>query len=479
MKKKCDIRTMPMIRVIVKNGGGHGHQRAAITLMKRLRELGFKGIFDIWWECGDGESGYVTEYGKRVPGKKSVGQKLKNMIPEIKLHRFLTTPKQDLPVIGKAQLTALHKDSKYQRLQPEFSLVELAVCAAHDSKFCHELENAATLYNAEAYVSLNPSDWSHMGPCFTITPGKKATLLPDSSTMRLSASIQPSASLIRNNDTAREIVHKRMSLLSSNPHYDTQLMYGLMPHIYFTYMNRIWLNENERDCGEATATGYEAMQHTFSTLLKAHLHIQDTNQRTTVLFAPQQEALTLAIPKDVICLNLTEWDEDLTPERLQKAKVIIAYTGKLSMDWFECLMIHSSFPPMIEGCNSRETCDYMGHPFIAIHKQNEHIREYDVASTQQQDLHRAASKCLSNAAKDLAPLIKYLQAGLNKDPDLMRYHQQRQQEHAKRPDACVAALSQLGIAYRPEKAVSVIPVSFIKDHKRHHNGPNPPTVLLP
>ena len=50
-KAQKPISEMALIRVVVNTGRGFGHQRAAITLMQKLREMGFKGIFDI--QCDD------------------------------------------------------------------------------------------------------------------------------------------------------------------------------------------------------------------------------------------------------------------------------------------------------------------------------------------------------------------------------------------------------------------------------------------
>src|SRR3990167_4085237 len=77
------IHKMAMIRVIVNFGEGWGHQRAAITLMQKLREMGFNGIFDI--QCDDkvGEimyNGTDRGYCNTIP---IVSTTVKKMLPEL------------------------------------------------------------------------------------------------------------------------------------------------------------------------------------------------------------------------------------------------------------------------------------------------------------------------------------------------------------------------------------------------------------
>ena len=41
------IKDLKNIRIMIDRGRGYGHQKAGITLMKKLREAGFAGEFDI------------------------------------------------------------------------------------------------------------------------------------------------------------------------------------------------------------------------------------------------------------------------------------------------------------------------------------------------------------------------------------------------------------------------------------------------
>ncbi|MDA8223225.1 MAG: hypothetical protein M0Z35_16340, partial [Desulfitobacterium hafniense] len=75
MEKTRYLQSLKEIRIIVNKGPGMGHQRAALTVMLRLRELGFDGIFDIWYDdvyFDDDEN--ALEIG-------AIGRKLAILIP--------------------------------------------------------------------------------------------------------------------------------------------------------------------------------------------------------------------------------------------------------------------------------------------------------------------------------------------------------------------------------------------------------------
>ena len=61
-------------------------------------------------------------------------------------------------------------------------------------------------------------------------------------------------------------------------------------------------------------------------------------------------------------VDLTKNDINLDQK---KDKIIIGFTGALKEPFFEEMLLKTTkFPPVIEGCNSIETCEANGRPFI-------------------------------------------------------------------------------------------------------------------
>ena len=81
-KVQKPIDEMDLIRVVVNTGKGFGHQRAAITLMQELREMGFRGTFDI--KCDDrlDPDLFNSKYGRMYTNKEPlVSGRLIDMFP--------------------------------------------------------------------------------------------------------------------------------------------------------------------------------------------------------------------------------------------------------------------------------------------------------------------------------------------------------------------------------------------------------------
>ena len=123
-KRVCAyLRSLREIKVIVTKGGGFGRQHAAVTGMRRLRELGFGGKFLVWC-ASDGEN---------------VKERL----------QFLARPHPNLDIdcVSYRQLIA-HK-------------TELGLCFAGDLMRQSSFALDKT-YNVDHFVLLNPTDWPGM-----------------------------------------------------------------------------------------------------------------------------------------------------------------------------------------------------------------------------------------------------------------------------------------------------------------------------
>lgn len=213
---------------MVHTGRGFGHQRAAITLMEKLRELGFKGTFDV--QCDDrlGASLFNPKTKKMyINNEPLVSRKLMNMIPGFasrESHSVGARATHTLGSLGAITISALPHD---YATNSTFCLpaADLAVCAADDNSWGKEATQAKVL-GASAYIGLEPTDW-HMGSCFVTDVDGIVTSLPGASNLRLSsvASDQlPSLSSISLSDTEKRIIN-----IIENSQVNSQLVYGLYP----------------------------------------------------------------------------------------------------------------------------------------------------------------------------------------------------------------------------------------------------------
>jgi hypothetical protein len=117
------LRSQQAIKVIVNKGGGFGHQHAAVTGMRRLRELGFGGTFLV--SCA------------------SEGENVKERL------QFLARPHPNLHIDYLS-----YRDVIAQK-------TELGFCFAGDLMRQSSFALDKT-YNVDHFVLLNPTDWPGM-----------------------------------------------------------------------------------------------------------------------------------------------------------------------------------------------------------------------------------------------------------------------------------------------------------------------------
>lgn len=433
------ISEMTLIRIIVNTGRGFGHQRAAITLMQKLREMGFKGIFDI--QCNDmlGENLINTKTRTTYRNDEPlVSRQLISMIPGFESVEYNSDGVKVLDGLGAVKISSLPHDhaSRSHLGLPE---ADLAVCAAEDSGILNE-DMKAKIFNATSYIGLEPTDW-HQGSCFVTDPDGVVTALPRASTMRLSsiAAYQlPDISSI-----PLSITEKRIIDITHNAEVNSQLVYGLYPEMHYDIKSGGMKESANLD--EATE-----MQR----IIEANLSLSQKTGKPSILLLPQTIALDETFIRRVKARNGKIHVVDLTTGDLdfgvyKAGDVVVAHTGRLQQTVFDHLMLQgTTLPPVIEGCNSREACESAGRPFIHGSGKHDHLKQYEVEASDKQELHTQASLCLEQGDPRYVPqLVQYMEESLTSNRELMAYHIQRREAFLKRPDACEVALNVLGIRY--------------------------------
>ena len=435
------ISAMDLIRVIVNTGGGFGHQRAAITLMQKCRETGFRGVFDI--QCDDrlGASIFDPKTRQMYTNQEPfVSRQLISMIPGF----ASIQPDEDgvriVDGLGAIIISSLPDD--YHRRDLQLPKADLAVCAAEDGPI-QDQEKKAIQFNAGSYIGLEPTDW-YQGCCFTTDSDAIVIMLPKATTMRLSSKAAyhlPDISCVQLSQTEQKIF-----AIIQDSSINSQLIYGLNPAMKYNIAS-----------GCMTASGWLDEAIEMQRIVETNLLLSQTTKKPSLLLLPQKIALDSSFIATVKARNEKIHVVDLTKIDLNLAEyksedLIIAYIGRLQQVFFDYLMLEgTTLPPVIEGCNSLEVCESAGRAFIHGAGIHNPLKRYEVDCVEQQNLHAQASLCLEQGNREHVPqLLQYMQQCLASDPELIAYHQQRREAFFKRPDAFEVALKSLGIAYQPK-----------------------------
>lgn len=412
-KTQKPLSEMACIRVLVNTGRGFGHQRASITLMQKLREMGFKGTFDI--QCDDrlGATLKNTKNGKIYRNEEPlVSRELIGMISGFESASPNREGVRIVTGLGAVKMSSLPHDYT-SRDNLELPEVDLAVCAAEDKNIQKE-DREIKIFNAASYIGLEPTDW-HQGSCFVTDRDGIVTELPPASTMRLSsaaASQLPEISSITLSVTEQRIID-----ITSNAGINSQLVYGLYPEKHYS-----------TESGGIKETGNLDEVTEMQRIVDANLLLSQKTGKPSILLLPQKIALDADFIGKIKGRNDNIHLVDLTKDHLdigvyKAGDVVVAHTGLLQQTVFDHLMLQrTTLPPVIEGCNSREACESFGRPFIHGSGKYDPLKQYEVEADDKLQLHTKASLCLEQGDPKYVPqLVQYMEESVAFNRELMAY----------------------------------------------------------
>jgi hypothetical protein len=442
-KQTVPLAAMTTIRVVVSPGRGNGHQRAALTLMLRLRELGFNGAFDV--VCKDHLGG--NQYDPATDSyftvnTPDISERVRNMLPNYNTAPEDSAGFKNIPEFGSIRITSLPHD--YSTIM-QFIKVDLVVRAAADTELDYRAD--ATVFNGTSFISLQPTDWyqgrsyvvDQDGVIFELASAKQSRLATKNSTCTATADIKLTA------------VEERILTYLQTNNFNTQLVYGLYPSSKYNIETRKMETSGNLD---------EALE--VRRIVEANQHLSKITGKPTLLLLPQEVAQDPQFKSSIrsSCdathfVDFTNHNCLFNVSSYDPESVIIAYTGALQQQFFDYLMLQgTTLPPVIEGCNSREICENAGKPFIHGSGINDPLRKYAVGLKFQQELHSKASKCLETGQIEFLPaLIEYMLQVLQREDGLLDYHLQRLQQYHEQPDATNAALEMLGTVFAEATAI--------------------------
>ena len=427
------------IRIIVNSGRGFGHQRAAITLMRRMRELGFSGKFHI---CYDEKFPYPGDTPEKKKENGSVGNALAKLIPGFTPHDLsergiISKTLHEMP-LGEVEITRL-PDGYHTTYNLE--KVSLVMCAASD---CSLEFRGADIYRGSCFISLQPTDWNFFKnkTSFIHFQGEERfTKLSDN--FRLSSDVSERSTLQLPPPNELE-----QSLLSCNTGFNTQLVYGLYPDVAPSKYNP----------HQMEATGNLNPKLLMQNLIQAHAQL--TLSKPSMLIIPQPIIFDLmdelrryasSLGKNIVFINAAA-GERIPIDSSDRNAIYIMHTGYLDVNFFDHLMLRgTNMPPVIEGCNSCESCEYAGRPYIhASAIPSESSLKVYVPENRVQTIHKNASLCLETGdVSKVRSLSEYIDMSTRNTDELNEYSQLRRQKYMERPDAVETALN-IADAAHPE-----------------------------
>lgn len=427
------LESLDCIRVIVNGGRGMGHQRAAITLMRKLREMGFNGLFDVryndFFACNWHTYSQLQNIGY-------VGKILVQLIPGFKpksmdsLDAGWECLHPDFGLIRVTRLPSISLEKNH-----DLPLVKLTVSGGGDNAFP---EKICDIYCTDYYIQLQPTDWQEESR-YIVSKNNEPIYLPNN--LRLSSKNQLTIASLEDKLTPEQI---NIIQLCENKSINSQLVYGLYP-----------ASKLDPITNRMSNTGSLDPVLECRNLIEAHQIIQKENKKPVILLFPQKISMDSDFQKtinklfdNILWLNLTNavTFKSFDFLNIPKNKILMAYVGNLPPRLFDSLMLNkTTFPPIIEGCNAREACEFAGRAFIrggSIHQPLDTYTVDDEKYYACQELHAKASLCLRTGNKDEIPALVTYMSAFN-EIDFRIYHQKRQQLFLARPDACEVAFQEL------------------------------------
>lgn len=391
--------------------------------MYKLRLLGFTGIFEIR---------YKDLYPIQTSiDKGQIGISLSILIPEFKpntdYYKIQTPDVIETETFGKLSITRLpYLPISFDKQTYNLPETEITMCAANDQVGYWDMgigeidigNRMLYKFNTKIYCSCLPTDWIFGERFLIIKEGifkKNGIFKIYDVNYRLS-----SEKLFHYTSNSYEDSIKK--LLTNKTCY-SQLIYGL--------------NNTE---------GFLPIKQVVYNLLIALTKL--TINGYILLLFPQDifEHIDISYEEFKNIVSIVSTDEFI-PEITTPHKIYLLHIGKLRPSFFDDLMVNlTTLPPVIEGCNSIETCETNARLYLHSSRMGIKIKDYGkLQYSYILKLHKLACLPLEENLQEniLSSLstTKFLSMFLNNE--LLDYSKQRQTDHLARPDIIVEMLKDI------------------------------------
>lgn len=333
------MNKLSVIRIAVNAGGGFGHQAAAVTLMQRLKELGYRGKFHV-----------VVPYW---PFKSdSISHKIATLIPGYDPYN------NNSQTIGDITIDRYSIDQDVLDFPP----VGLTISAANDFDVISYTDFIK--FNSACYLSMQPTGW-----------GSSRVRASDVLSQESQHYIAENTVLFSENESqismlplteARKSFLEKIKILKSNGVL-TQSVYGFnfeeeQDPLYRptgelsdrgtnrSFMkNTGWINPNI----ELTRLiqGASEAQNKLDKPILLLFHSDPTMISANFTSIPEITYLQ-ALGKKIIFLSGIATDPNQQLDQYDGNTIIIWLTDSLPKDLFQKMLFDSDLPPVVEGANS-------------------------------------------------------------------------------------------------------------------------------
>lgn len=403
------LSALGRIRIVINPGGGMGSQKASFTLMRKLRDLGFSGLFDIcYYDVANGATNihvFAADFDPKISDDQNF---IHPELGELYFHRL---PYQeiahDLPFVELGFTAAEHHTDSLKKSSDSFKAVQ---------------------YHCANYVTLNPSGWPNSDVPKQIelfTRHETRALSPDARLKDTQKSLKFEKQLIPSFPLAHLL--EKIVTAQAEDAIKFALIYGLD-------QDKAWLAPEEELARLAEA-------------------IQKANLKKPVVFVVPYPKTLITHPERLrACATLFDehtfesLKQKLNTGHLPTDRVSIVFTDQLPEPCFDALAKHSFFT-VAEGCNLIESMESVKHPYLhggrdlteLLTPKKETPESIEMSQSQ---IQLGANKHLTQrCAVDSAPLVRWLILLNEQHPAFLSHLEERYQLYLRKPDAVEEALN--------------------------------------
>ena len=433
------LKDYKIIRIFITGGAGFGNQRSSLTLMYKLRLLGFIGIFEIRYKDIYPANIALSQYTyKNEPhtvfeierDKGQIGISISILIPEFKPDTEYDPKNQKTfdiysETFGSLTITRLpYLPISFDKQTYNLPKTEITMCGANDQVGYYDHQSPGGIdignrmlykFNTQIYCSCIPTDWD-TGERFLITD----------------------TGIFKRYDINYRLSSEQLFYYTSNKYEDSikkllknaqcysQLVYGLNNAKFFLPIQTVVYNllSALTQLTQLTITGY------------------------ILLLFPQDifKDIDISDKKFNNIVSIVSNIDGFIPEITTPHKIYLLYIDKLRPSFFDDLMVNlTTLPPVIEGCSSIETCESNARLYLHSSRINTKINDYGKSQySKTLQLHKLACSPLEkNVLDNIKHTTNFLSMFLEKK--LLEYSKQRQTDHLARPDIIVTMLREIMI----------------------------------
>lgn len=308
------LKTINKIRLILNGARGLGHQTTCITVMQRLWELGFNGVFDIVYSEDQIKEDFSFLLSASCFQDKN------------KLDQMVTLHKLSEPI------------GEYQNL----SFAPLIITGADDHSFMHE--DLTVKYNGSMYINLQPTGENGFRWIESISDDQK-TALNDDAILYCNNSFTNSD--ITPHDFINELIKKKQ-----NNFVHFQSVYGLYPSKTYDTNDHSGVPTGFTEPSEELKVILLAIQkaqlvYKKPTIILVHSVIDQSYYDDLFSFMKSQTTGNGAVyiandmKQGLELINTLGWYD-----------ILVCKIGKIPRSLFEFLLIENTLPPIAEGGNT-------------------------------------------------------------------------------------------------------------------------------